>query len=529
MLKAFEDISKSGKNVHTLQTSEAGVTRLVRIASKAFHHRGCDKSGVEDVFTAYLMNGHGQKNHLVDYIGNRANILFEGAAALYYHLDHILSFLSMLDHKNNLLLAVEEDAQEMIYKAELRALGLFHVLVTKPFWDLVKQAPDIFSMNQPLHQLQQKLVEWKEDARPMLSGESPFEVDLSADPISTQLLEETPADLECMTIQALELSSCAMLLILQRQCKDQLPGGKYWEPSPRLAAAFANVPSTNLIGERDFAQLDMLVRQKPAARVSTLETIVMWTNNKTPEWLESLSEEDRAKYMAIARQRSSDVLDRYNKRKKSLMAQKWESLQQSQQKKKDVAEKKMQSSASLVNEVSALGGLWTSVDSINSHVSELEKSNGDEYIRRAIHTQLTFLQKVLKCKGPSKAHFQLSHQQHQHSKAEMTKNLQEVILHHKLEPQSDPHVLIASQPSETSGLQYVSEDDRAGSFEEQKRKLVEKIDGEKKKRSAQSSRLYLQMYLDDPKLLIGKDVEHLFIVDQQKNVDKRPCNWYMFP
>ena len=42
VLKTFEDLTTSGKHAHALQTAEAGVTRLVRTASKAFHNRGCD-------------------------------------------------------------------------------------------------------------------------------------------------------------------------------------------------------------------------------------------------------------------------------------------------------------------------------------------------------------------------------------------------------------------------------------------------------------------------------------------------------
>ena len=42
VLKTFEDLTTSGKHAHVLQTAEAGVTRLVRTASKAFHNRSCD-------------------------------------------------------------------------------------------------------------------------------------------------------------------------------------------------------------------------------------------------------------------------------------------------------------------------------------------------------------------------------------------------------------------------------------------------------------------------------------------------------
>ena len=54
VLKSYEDIATRGKNAHTIITNEAGVTRLIRTLSKAFQHRGSDKSGVEDEFPEYI-------------------------------------------------------------------------------------------------------------------------------------------------------------------------------------------------------------------------------------------------------------------------------------------------------------------------------------------------------------------------------------------------------------------------------------------------------------------------------------------
>ena len=66
VLKTFEDLTTSGKHAHVLQTAEAGVTRLVRTASKAFHNRDCDKAGIEDVFSSYLQNVCGVSNKMVN-------------------------------------------------------------------------------------------------------------------------------------------------------------------------------------------------------------------------------------------------------------------------------------------------------------------------------------------------------------------------------------------------------------------------------------------------------------------------------
>ena len=90
MLQTFEDLKTSGKHAHVLQTSKAGVSRLVCMASEAFHYRGCDKSGVEDVFSFFLENACGVENRLINYIGNHANIVFKGASCLYFHVKHVL-------------------------------------------------------------------------------------------------------------------------------------------------------------------------------------------------------------------------------------------------------------------------------------------------------------------------------------------------------------------------------------------------------------------------------------------------------
>ena len=519
VLKSFEDISTSGRHAHTLQTSESGVTRLVRTSSKAFHHRGCDKSGVEDVFTAFLDNAHGVSNHLVDYIGNRANILFEGGAAMYFHVHHIQEFLAMLANKNNLLLAVEEDVNERLYVAELRALGLFYKTTIEPLWTKIKTAENIFAVNHPLHQLQLKLTQWKEDASPLLTGDSPFDIDKS-DEVTVKLLEPSDPESEVMTIQALELICCGVLLILQRQCKDQLPGGKYWDPPKQMSASFQNVPSTNLIGERDFAQLDMLVRQKPSARLVALEAIIMWTNNKLPDWLDNLSDDDRSKYMKAARQCSSEVLHRYTERKKRIKVQKWEALQKSNQKRKEKEEKKMKSTASLVNEIVVLGGVWSSREKVDEEIQKMEMvAKSNEQIRRAIHTQLTFMQKVLQCKAPSKEHFQLSHQQKPFTWIEMKQHLIEVIQCNNIDSDVDAPTLAAqsqSQEKAKSTLEYTPSEEQASTFEEQKRRLGKKIEEEKKKRAAQTSHQYLEKFMANPDLLVGHHIEHLFVVDKQK-------------
>ncbi|XP_030830480.1 uncharacterized protein LOC105441835 [Strongylocentrotus purpuratus] len=232
-LKAFEDICTDGKGTRALFSGESGATRLVRTASKAFHHRGSDKCGIEDSFTAYLEHEYDVKNYLVHYVGNRANIIFEGASALYFHIDHIVNFVGLLPDPNLLLKAVRADAMEKVFRAELKALGIFCKLVTDPLWHIVKTADNILDLNDTLHHAQTMLQRLKNDASSMLQGEAVFpSVPLKKDVLFDRLFdEESDSEIDVMCIQALELICCAVLLILESQCRDQLPGGRYWKPS----------------------------------------------------------------------------------------------------------------------------------------------------------------------------------------------------------------------------------------------------------------------------------------------------------
>ena len=69
----------------------------------------------------------------------------------------------------------------------------------------------------------------------------------------------------------IEIIFHALLIILERQAADQLPGGKYFTPSECIKKASENVPTTNKASESDFAVLDMLIRTKPNSSVQTIQ------------------------------------------------------------------------------------------------------------------------------------------------------------------------------------------------------------------------------------------------------------------
>ena len=74
---------KQGQSV-CFQTTESGASRLVRTSAKAVHPHASDEASIASDFKSFL-KGKSKVLEIVPFRGNRFNILFYDAGALYYH------------------------------------------------------------------------------------------------------------------------------------------------------------------------------------------------------------------------------------------------------------------------------------------------------------------------------------------------------------------------------------------------------------------------------------------------------------
>ena len=116
ILKSFEELllTDEFEQIFSFKTRESAAARLLRMSCKAFHVRGSNESGIASYFNSFL-NGRGEKSLLVPFIGNRFNILFYNAGAVYYHADAIKEFFKAWPDPNNLLKAVNEDISNNLF------------------------------------------------------------------------------------------------------------------------------------------------------------------------------------------------------------------------------------------------------------------------------------------------------------------------------------------------------------------------------------------------------------------------------
>jgi len=134
-LKLFEYAATEGRNpLAFLSSNESGSCRLTRTACEAFHPRGSQTAGVSEYFDVHLSE-NGLESKLVEFIGNRFNIIFYNSAAVFYHRSHIQDFLFKWPTPNRLLQVVSKDMWSLYTLQELEPLVFLTKLSLVPFFD----------------------------------------------------------------------------------------------------------------------------------------------------------------------------------------------------------------------------------------------------------------------------------------------------------------------------------------------------------------------------------------------------------
>jgi E1A/CREB-binding protein len=124
-----------------------------------------------------------------------------------------------------------------------------------------------------------------------------------------------------------------MELLIRRQVEDQLPGGKFSKPSADVLAQTSSCPTTNLITERDFAHLDQQLKSKPNISTLAVTGSVMFLNNKTCAWMQSLPPEEKAHYMQTARKKAPLLKKKYHQRRIAIRRKLNEKMEKKEQEK----------------------------------------------------------------------------------------------------------------------------------------------------------------------------------------------------
>ena len=220
-------------------------------------------------------------------------------------------------------------------------------------------------------------------------------MDIHKDAMYNELFaDQQDADFQTYTQVALEMVLTGIVLILERQAKDQLEGGKYFNPTPTQQESAKNVPTTNTVSERDFAILDILVRLKPAASSHAYEIYILWLNNKPSEWLDQMDPVEKSALLDKARHRYGSIRAQYLIRKDILKQQHLESLRVKQSKKDKQEQRSIVNKVAATDAIVEFGGVWK-LDEVARKLESLSTQKR----KAALIAQLKYHKKVLNSKG----------------------------------------------------------------------------------------------------------------------------------
>lgn len=389
-LKLFEMASMEDKQA---SDSESGTIRLVRTTCKAFEKRGNEKSGYPLQFNTYL-NTHGiERNPLIHFRGNRFNIIFANGGRVYYLHQHIVNFLTnVLGTPNRLLKSVLEDVSNDLYVAGCKALGLISKHITAPLWRILESKIHILDLPKYYERLL-TFVQNCEDPSGFMTGEDvPFpEIAISKDQVWIALV--TPSTTHDQLARQIILSCFkSIYVILSRVISDQKPAVTTAKRSETIS-----VNKTNTISERDFAKLDRLIREKPHATMLSLEAHILFSNNKTMDWLDSKSPDEVKTLMETARKLVPKHKERFRERLAAIEAYRLE-MQKKNQEDKIAAMQRLLLEKERITSDMIKYGLWQSESDVNEGL-QLAKTETQK--RQSLKAQLRFRKTVLQQHAPA--------------------------------------------------------------------------------------------------------------------------------
>ena len=97
--------------------------------------------------------------------------------------------------------------------------------------------------------------------------------------------------------------------------KDHLPGGRWENSTEEMRRRSTGTPKHNKFSESVFGFLDQLLRKKPNISVLSSEAYIIFTANKTQQWLESKDPKEQECLVAIARRDMNKVRENFKRRK----------------------------------------------------------------------------------------------------------------------------------------------------------------------------------------------------------------------
>ena len=304
---------KIGREKHLLWHRKESATLLaIRTVCEAFGPDASAQAGSPVEFNDYLEQ-IADKNRLQAYRGNRFNVPFANGAAAYYHhhsghIQEVYKTLTSNKQKNQLTRSVMYDLQDKIVVGGIRAMGIINSHVTLPLMRMLdKHEITVMDTSQYYCRLHDCVRTWMIAPEPLLD-DSAIMFD---DDVHKSLYNHVDDEITFNTKQAIGIILHNMFVCIVRQLEDHLLGGKYHKPEGSIIKETRTCPKDNIAAERVFAGLDYLKCKSPNISALAMQGVLLWTTNKTLNFLDACSHNKRNKLVWDAIKNRKRIVQMY--------------------------------------------------------------------------------------------------------------------------------------------------------------------------------------------------------------------------
>ena len=413
------------KDLRYKKASESGTCRMIRTACNVFAYGGEAKTSCHGRFMSMIgdeLRKYGYRSlPLTPYRGNRFNILFHNACVVFFLHKHMTDFL----RKDGAAPWVLHDLSVPFFLAGCKALGLICKLITGPLWNLIED-PNIHILDMNERYLQ--LVTFLSDADTQLfmDGQArPFpDVLVKEDAMYLALIEPSEFDADCDIF--LKSLLPAMAKLSKKLYHDHLPGGRYEGAPEEIRRMSQGTAKHNKYCETVFAMYDQLLRTRPHISTIAAEASVMFTLNKTAEWLNAKNEEEEKKILKDSRKMVKDTVKAFKERQMKIKETKARQLKEKMEKNEAAKKKALEAKIKNANDI-IYWGLLQQEDDVSKAMEGLNNSDKLELLK----AQIKFRKNVLDQKPSDPKLYNFSTQshgkRHQLTVDELAKNVKQLI------------------------------------------------------------------------------------------------------
>eukprot|EP00058_Branchiostoma_floridae_P005354 XP_002590842.1 hypothetical protein BRAFLDRAFT_125716 [Branchiostoma floridae] len=494
-LKCFDVCAIEKKGMPT-KNGRAVTEDALYAACRTFQKQCDERTGQAAAFQAFLYGKDpGRKCQFSKLIGNRCNIQFVNGAAFFFHLEDMREFLEIWKGGGTLSMShscLQQHLSNKVAIAGCRALGILEKRVTTPMWREILAATSILDLNRQSLTMRAEFLRLSEDASELLVPDNktifPGREVVDEDDVCHALLKDSEdAELDALTISALELIFSSWVILIEKQLTDYLPGGMYDNPDENLKQKSKHVPTTNVTCERSIGYRNRLHQLKPSAKTLHIESLLLLSTNHTVDWLGKLSEDDKERALETARKAAPGCIKKQKEREQEILSHRLELLRQKQDEKERKIRRVSQEKSKICEAVRQDGGEWKTPEEVEQRLCECAT---DSKKKEKILAQLRFHKVVLEDPLPTDKRYLVQQQMtvngsvKKFSMSELKENLLELIGMNTLrcnnnnEEDEDED----SDQEVEQGTKYMATDRRLELIQAEKAKL-------KKKRDKQRERL----------------------------------------